>query len=358
MSHLKYAALVCEALIYGTAGAAFLGWIGVPAGLISGAMLAVGAAALAGRPVPWPKPLSWITFIALGVALGATVTPEQLRGVVTYPLSIVFLLVCSFSIVAATQFYLRTVHGWDGLSALIASSPGALSQSLAMAIDMKANAQGIIIVQTFRAITLAAALAPVLELFGLMPPILGSGAIPAAAPLPLLFNILVATITGVLFYRLRFPGGLLFGGMIGSAALHGTGWVEGGLPVWARDAAMVFVGTMIGGRLSNISPRIFLTYLAAGAGSIVVGMSVAALFVFAAVILLNGPPGATIFAYVPGAVDTMMILALAMNLNPVFVGAHHLSRVMAVSIGMPLLVRTFYGKAPHESDVNRGEPVD
>jgi uncharacterized membrane protein AbrB (regulator of aidB expression) len=121
---------------------------------------------------------------------------------------------------------------------------------------------------------------------------------------------------------------------------------------------MVFVGTMIGGRLSNISPRIFLTYLAAGAGSIVVGMTVAALFVAAAVILLNGPPGATIFAYVPGAVDTMMILALAMNLNPVFVGAHHLTRVMAISLGMPILVRTFYGKAPLETDVNRGEPVD
>ncbi len=87
--------------------------------------------------------------------------------------------------------------------------------------------------------------------------------------------------------------------MIGSAALHGTGWVEGGLPVWARDAAMVFVGTMIGGRLSNISPRIFLTYLTAGAGSIVVGMSVAALFCLRRRHPAERATRATIFAYVP-----------------------------------------------------------
>lgn len=358
ISHLKYAALVCEALLYGIAGAAIFAWVGIPAGLISGSMLAVGFAALAGRPVPWPRPLGWVTFIALGVALGATVTPEQLRGVVTYPLSIVFLLVGSFAIVAATTSYLRVVHRWDGLSALIASSPGALSQSLAMAVDMKANAQGVIIVQTFRAITLAAALAPALAAFDLLPPLKGSGAPPEAAPLPLLLTVVVATLTGVAFYRMRFPGGLLFGGMIGSAALHGVGWVEGGLPLPIRDAAMVFVGTMIGGRLASVSPRVFFRYLAAAMGAFCVGVAVAGLFVAASVVLLRGPVAATIFAYAPGAVDTMMVLALAMNLNPVFVGAHHVARVMAVSVGMPILVRAFYGRTPPESDIKRGEPVD
>jgi len=45
--------------------------------------------------------------------------------------------------------------------------------------------------------------------------------------------------------------------------------------------------------------------------------------------------------YAPGAVDAMMILALALHLDPVFVGAHHLTRVFVVSLGLPLLVYLF-----------------
>ena len=44
-------------------------------------------------------------------------------------------------------------------------------------------------------------------------------------------------------------------------------------------------------------------------------------------------------AYAPGAVDAMMLLALALNLDPVYVGAHHLARIFLVSLTMPLIAR-------------------
>jgi len=39
--------------------------------------------------------------------------------------------------------------------------------------------------------------------------------------------------------RLRFPGGLLFGAMAGSAVLHGTGYVHAVLPWWVGSSAVV-----------------------------------------------------------------------------------------------------------------------
>jgi uncharacterized membrane protein AbrB (regulator of aidB expression) len=45
-------------------------------------------------------------------------------------------------------------------------------------------------------------------------------------------------------------------------------------------------------------------------------------------------------AYAPGAVDAMMLLALALNLDPVYVGAHHLVRIFFVSLAMPLLAHS------------------
>ena len=35
----------------------------------------------------------------------------------------------------------------------------------------------------------------------------------------------------------------------------------------------------------------------------------------------------------------MMLLALALNLDPVYVGAHHLTRILLVSVAMPLIAR-------------------
>jgi uncharacterized protein len=51
------------------------------------------------------------------------------------------------------------------------------------------------------------------------------------------------------------------------------------------------------------------------------------------------PIAEVMIAYAPGAVDAMMLLALALNLDPVYVGAHHLVRIFFVSLAMPLVAR-------------------
>ena len=44
-----------------------------------------------------------------------------------------------------------------------------------------------------------------------------------------------------------------------------------------------------------------------------------------------------VLAFAPGAQDTMMVLALALHLDPVFVGALQLSRFLLVSMLVPFL---------------------
>jgi len=46
-----------------------------------------------------------------------------------------------------------------------------------------------------------------------------------------------------------------------------------------------------------------------------------------------------LIAFAPGSVDAMMLLALALNLDPVYVGAHHLARIFFVSLSMPVVLR-------------------
>ncbi len=336
---------LAETLLIGTVGGALLTWLGFPAGWLSGAMIAVAIAALAGRPVQVPVPLARVVFIAVGISLGAAVTPETLRGVSTWPFSVAMLAVAVLCATFASAYYLRKVHGWDMLSALFGSTPGALSQVIAYANQNKSDLRGIAIVQTIRVVILAGFLPMTLASFGLIDP---AGAnLPRGLDAPLYeLAVLIVVCSGiaVLLQWLRFPGGLIFGAMLVSAILHGSGLIHAVLPWWVVNAAMVSLGAVTGSRFANTGLRLLLQYLAAALGSFAVSIAVVAVFAWIAVDLMAFRISDVVVSYAPGALDVMMILALALHLDPVFVGAHHVARFMLVSLSLPAFVRMFGGK--------------
>lgn len=333
-----------ETLLVGTLGGALFAWLGFPAGWLSGSMVAVAAAALARRPMQMPAPLARVVFVAVGISLGAAVTPETLRGVATWPFSVVMLGVAVICATFASAFYLRKVHRWDMLSALFGSMPGALSQVIAYANQNKSDLRGIAIVQTIRVVILTACLPVTLAALGLVDPAPVGAARVAAPPHELAVLIVVCSAVAALLQWLRFPGGLIFGAMLASAVLHGTGWVHAVLPWWVVNAAMMALGAITGSRFANTGLRLLLQYLAAGLGSFAVAIAVVTVFAWSAIALMAFRIPDVVVSYAPGALDAMMILALALHLDPIFVGAHHVARFMLVSLSLPLFVRMFGGK--------------
>src|SRR5260370_9996825 len=82
---------VLETLVIGTAGGALFLWANLPGGLISGAMIAVGVAAIAGRPLAMPPILTQTVLVLLGLSLGSLVSPQLLQHIGAYPLPIALL---------------------------------------------------------------------------------------------------------------------------------------------------------------------------------------------------------------------------------------------------------------------------
>jgi hypothetical protein len=79
--------------------------------------------------------------------------------------------------------------------------------------------------------------------------------------------------------------------------------------------------------------------------------------------LLSLHIGDVILAYAPGSIDAMMILALALHLDPVFVGALQLSRFLLVSFLVPFLAHRIRKlpksvKAAHPAGATRPEVED
>ena len=330
-----------ETLAIAAAGGSALALLGFPAGLVIGGLLAVAAAALAGRPMTVPAPLSRVISVLVGISLGAAVTPETLKGLAAFPLSVAVLVVATLCMMGATTAYLRFAHGWDRQSALLGASPGGLAQVMALSAEYRADVRAIAIVQTLRVVLLTIGIPAGLAWFGLTAggsflPVLGGGG--PAAPLELAVLVAVSTASAVIVWWLRLPGGLLFGAMLGSGVLHGTGLIAGSLPPTVAVAAIIDIGAMTGSRFANTDLRTLWRFLGAAFGSFAVAMAIAALFVLLLTVGQVLPVADLVVAFAPGAQDTMMVLALALQLDPVFVGAMHLSRYLLVSLLVPFLV--------------------
>jgi membrane AbrB-like protein len=336
-----------ETLAIGCTGGMMFGLAGLPAGFLSGAMLFVATAALAGRPVGVPSWLARTIFIIVGISLGAVATPETLSGIAAWPLSIATLAVSMAFSTIVTMFYLRRVHGWDPMSAYLGSVPGLLTQVLVVAAQTRADMRGVVIVQIIRVVILAIGVPTGLALFGLA----GTPPVHVVVDLQesvreLAILVIPSAIASFVFHALRFPAGWLFGAMIVSVILHAAGIVHVSLPWWLVAGAMCGLGCMSGSRFANTALRTLLSYLGAAVGSFVVGVLTAGIFVFGLVHFLSMRTAEVVVSFAPGGLDVMMILSLALHLDPVFVGAHHLSRFLLISVSMPFAIRMIRRRMP------------
>jgi uncharacterized protein len=342
-----------ETLLIALAGGLAFTFFGFPAGLVSGSVLAVATAALLGRPVKVPLALARVCYVVVGILLGAVVTPQTLKGVVTWPASVVLLMVAAVVMILATMSYLRVVHRWDRLSALMGASPGSMVQVIALSTELGADLRAIAIVQTTRVVLLTIGIPGALALFGLVAPAIPIVRGPAGiSSLPeMLLVVAVSSASAFAMARLRFPGGLLFGAMAGSGVLHGAGFVQAVLQWWVGSAAVVVLGAVVGSRFAHTTFRVIVGYLGAAFGSFAVSFSVATFFVL---IVTHFFPffqiANVVVAFAPGAQDTMMVLALALHLDPVYVGAHHLARFLVVTFWVAIAASRIARRKPAPPD--------
>lgn len=332
---------VLETLVIGTAGGALFLWANLPGGLISGAMIAVGIAAIAGRPLTVPPILTQTVLVLLGISLGSLVSRQLLQHMGAYPLTIGLLALATFCSTFGSSLYLQRVHGWDQTSAFLAGSPGALSQITMLAIEKGADVSAIAVVQTMRVIILTAALPLLLALTGIAPSSPPSATMPIASPVELAELIAASVAVALLLRLINFPASWMFGAMIGSSVLHGTGLIEGGLPPGVRMIALVGIGALIGSRFARMKAKTLLSHVNAALGSFAIAVMIAAIFVAVIALTTHVRFADIIVAFAPGAMDAMLALALTLHIDPIFVGAHHLSRFVFVTIATPGIVHLF-----------------
>jgi membrane AbrB-like protein len=210
-----------------------------------------------------------------------------------------------------------------------------------LAAEKGADVPAIAVVQTMRVIILTAALPLLLAATGIAPSSPSAAVAAIASPVELAELIAASVAVALLLRLVKFPASWMFGAMIGSSVLHGTGLIEGGLPPWVRAAALVGIGALIGSRFARMSIRTLLSHVNAALGSFAIAIIISAIFVAVIVLTTHVRFADVIVAFAPGAMDAMLALALTLHIDPIFVGAHHLSRFVFVTITTPGIVHLF-----------------
>src|SRR5258708_28154311 len=146
---------VLETLVIGSAGGALFLWANLPGGLISGAMIAVGTAAIAGRPLTMPPILTQTVLVLLGISLGSLMSRQLLQHIGAYPLTIWLLALATFCSTFGSSLDLQRVHGCGQTSAFLSVTTRALPQITILAIDECADVSAISLRRTMLGLVLS-----------------------------------------------------------------------------------------------------------------------------------------------------------------------------------------------------------
>jgi uncharacterized protein len=314
--------------------------LGIPAAWLSGAVIGTVVWGALGFGVRLSRPIVESAMVISGVVMGASITPEAVAAIGTYPLSVLLLCIAVPAITAASALFLMKVYGWNRDDAVLASIPGALTAVLAVAVSRNAGVARIAVVQSFRLLVLIAVLPFVVSVStgGDGRVLVGQG-VQIATPTAFAAMVAAGIAVGLLFERLRVAAPLLLGATLGSAVLHVADFTPGAVPPAIATLGFVVIGVFIGERFSTLDRTALRSLAPAAIGSFAVGMAIAIGFALLAVLLVGIGLGEAMVAFAPGGVEAMIILALVLGIDPLYVGVHHVIRFLGIGLALPFLFR-------------------
>jgi uncharacterized protein len=146
----------------------------------------------------------------------------------------------------------------------------------------------------------------------------------------------VATLCGFLAQRLGMPGGLIFGSMIGAAAV--TLWRGGGvrIPPYLESGSFIVIGAAIGVLVTRSSLSEMRSVLVPAVLSAVLIILAGVAIAYLLRVMGMAPPD-DVLATSPGALSAVSALAVERGVGPVEVSLFHLVRVVLVILSLPAL---------------------
>lgn len=325
---------VLTSLAVGAVGGILFQLTGLPLAWMLGPLIANLLVSARGVNVVVPERLRNIFLAVMGLVLGSQVTPQLAGRLVDWPISVILLL---FAIVASTAvasaWYRRC--GFDSVSAWFGAAPGAMTAMIMLGDKCGGDPQRIAIAQSLRVVLVILFLPPLFWAYE------GgeAGVTAQATGLEHGWMLLLIPLLLPLGRWLRFPTPALLAPLLTAALLSGFDIASLALPDWGMNLMLWVLGSAIGSRFKGMTRRLLGRYLWQSGVATVLALIVLALFAELIHQFLGVGRDVALLALAPGGIGEMAILAVALDIDPVFVAFHHLLRMVALMIFAPFWAR-------------------
>lgn len=325
-------------LIIAIMGAALFWTLNIPLPFLFGPMCACLIAALAGVKLQGFGQISVAARTILGVAVGASITPDVVSQIPQMMLSValipVFIILCG---VIGVPYFTR-LCGFDRATAYYAAMPGGLQDMVIFGEEAGGDVRSLSLIHATRVLILVS-LAPVM-----MTTFLGAsldnpvGDPIDALPLSEMLLMVAAAIIGWKGgERIGLFGASILGPMILTAALSLSGFIHARPPAVAILSAQFLIGSAVGVYYVGVTMRELRKTVVAGAGFVLIIAALAT--VLAEIVVLAGlaKPLEAFLAFFPGGQAEVTVLAIVAGADLGFIVVHHLTRIIVVIAGAPLV---------------------
>ncbi len=338
-------------LLVAALGAAVFWLAHLPLPFLFGPLSACLLAALAGLPLKGVGLVSVAMRTVLGVAVGASITPEVIGRLPQMAASVALipLYIAVIGLVGVPFF--RKVYGFDWATSWYSAMPGGLQDMVIFGEEAGGDVRALSLIHATRVLMIVT-VAPVMlsQAFGasLDRPI----GVPAAE-LPGVELVLMAVAAIVGWKggeKIGLFGASILGPMIVTSVLSLSGFIHSRPPSEAILAAQFFIGLAIGVGYVGVTLYELKRDVMAGFWFVMLLAVIAAGFTEIVVFFDLAKPVEGFLAFAPGGQAEMTILAIIVGADLGYVVVHHLTRVLLVITGAPIAARIFHLKDGRETE--------
>jgi len=321
------------------AGTALFLLLNLPLPFLFGPMLACLVAALAGVRLRGLGQVSIAARTILGVAVGASITPEVVARIPQMMLSVALIPVFIGAIALVGVPYFRRM-GFDPVTSYYAAMPGGLQDMVIFGTEAGGDPRALSLIHATR-VAMIVTVAPLLLSLVYDAPLSGPVGAPARSLPPVEMAIMVAA--AVVGWkgaeRIGLFGATILGPMIVTAVLAMTNVIHSRPPAEAILAAQFFIGIGIGVNYVGVTLRELRRFVASGLLFVLILAAITA--VVTEIITLSGLARGIdgFLAFAPGGQAEMTVLAIIVGADLGFVVVHHLTRMVLVILGAPIGAR-------------------
>ena len=336
------------------------GWaansIGVPLGWMLGAMLVNGLLSLFGMEFKVPSLLRWSLLAVLGLYLGASFTPDLIEWLPRAGVSIIGMFLVVAVEVAIATFVMIKVLRCSFFTAYAACMPGGFSSMTLVAQEHGADVEVVSLVHLVRVIVVLGSVSLAVRYFGIDTHDSVSHADYLIEPDSLMLGLAVVLVGLGIGIFLRLPIFCMLCAMLIAGTLHVTELAELSLPEGPLAIALALLGMALGSHWRSFRSGRIMLCLACGLvlALFLLAFSAGAALLVARTLSYDIEP--MMLAYAPGGVSEISLIAVALDIDPAFVGLHHVVRVMFIFMTLPVILHlvTAHGSTDRERKGSSG----